>query len=73
MKQTIIMTCFILFLTFLKIGAVSFGGGYAMIPLIQDEVLSHGWMGLEEIINFIAVCESTLFDRSYFVKGRYGF
>ena len=48
-----------LFLTFLKIGAVSFGGGYAMIPLIQDEVLSHGWMGLEEIINFIAICEST--------------
>ena len=48
-----------LFLTFLKIGAVSFGGGYAMIPLIQDEVLSYGWMGLEEIINFIAICEST--------------
>ncbi len=48
-----------LFLTFLKIGAVSFGGGYAMIPLIQDEVLSFGWMELNEIINFIAVCEST--------------
>lgn len=48
-----------LFLTFLKIGALTFGGGYAMIPLIQDEVLSWGWMELEEIINFIAVCEST--------------
>lgn len=48
-----------LFLTFLKIGAVSFGGGYAMIPLIQDEVVSHGWLRLEEILNFIAVSEST--------------
>ncbi len=48
-----------LFLTFLKIGAVSFGGGYAMIPLIQDEVVSHGWLSLNEILNFIAVSEST--------------
>lgn len=48
-----------LFLTFLKIGAVSFGGGYAMIPLIQDEVISHGWMDMDEIINFIAIAEST--------------
>ncbi len=48
-----------LFLTFLKIGAVSFGGGYAMIPIISDEVLAHGWMCEEEILNFIAVSEST--------------
>ena len=48
-----------LFLTFLKIGAVSFGGGYAMIPLIQDEVVAHGWLSLNEILNFIAVSEST--------------
>lgn len=48
-----------LFLTFLKIGAVSFGGGYAMIPLIKDEVLSHGWLTESEIINFVAVSEST--------------
>ncbi len=48
-----------LFLTFLKIGAVSFGGGYAMIPLVQDEVISHGWLGAEQILNFIAVSEST--------------
>ena len=48
-----------LFLTFLKIGAVSFGGGYAMIPLIQDEVVTHGWLSLNEILNFIAVSEST--------------
>ena len=48
-----------LFLTFLKIGAVSFGGGYAMIPLIQDEVVSNGWLSINEILNFIAVSEST--------------
>ena len=48
-----------LLLTFMKIGAFTFGGGYAMIPLIQEEVLSHGWMTLEELINFIAVSEST--------------
>ena len=48
-----------LFLTFLKIGAVSFGGGYAMIPLITSECTGAGWLTGEEIMNFIAVSEST--------------
>lgn len=48
-----------LFLAFLKIGAFTFGGGYAMLPLIQEAVLSHGWLEAEELINFIAVSEST--------------
>ncbi|MBR1983076.1 MAG: chromate transporter [Clostridia bacterium] len=48
-----------LFLTFLKIGVVSFGGGYAMIPLLTDEVLVHAWLTEAEILNFIAVSEST--------------
>ena len=48
-----------LFLTFLKIGAVSFGGGYAMIPLITEEVIGHGWLTKPEVMNFIAVAEST--------------
>ena len=48
-----------LFLTFFKIGLFTFGGGYAMLPLIQEEVLAHKWMAVEEIINFIAVSEST--------------
>lgn len=48
-----------LFLTFLKIGAFTFGGGYAMLPLMQEAVLSHGWMTEQQIIDFIAVCEST--------------
>ncbi len=48
-----------LFLTFFKIGAFTFGGGYAMLPFIREEVLSHSWMSLEEIIDFVAVSEST--------------
>ena len=48
-----------LFLTFLEIGAVSFGGGYAMISMIREKVLLHGWMSEEELINIIAVAEST--------------
>ena len=48
-----------LFLTFLKIGAVSFGGGYGMISLIRDDCLANGWLTEEELLNFIAVAEST--------------
>ena len=48
-----------LFLTFLEIGAVAFGGGYAMIPLMRDNVLAHGWLSEAEILNMIAVAEST--------------
>ncbi len=48
-----------LFLTFLKIGAFTFGGGYAMLPLVQEQVLEHGWLTMEEVIDFIAVSEST--------------
>ena len=48
-----------LFLTFLKIGAVSFGGGYGMISIIKDDCLLNGWLTEEELLNFIAVAEST--------------
>ena len=48
-----------LFLTFLKIGAFTFGGGYAMLPFMQQEVLVNNWMSEEELLNFIAVAEST--------------
>lgn len=48
-----------LFWTFFKIGAFTFGGGYAMLPLIQAEVLAHGWMESAELVNFVAVSEST--------------
>lgn len=53
------MTYLILFLEFLKIGAFTFGGGYAMIPFIQESVESHDWMSTGEIVDFIAVSEST--------------
>ena len=48
-----------LFLTFFKIGAVSFGGGYGMLSMMRDEVLSHGWLTDDALLNFIAVSEST--------------
>ncbi len=51
--------CLLLFLTFFKIGLFTFGGGYAMIPLIKAEMLGHGWLTESEVINFIAVSEST--------------
>ena len=44
-----------LFLTFLKVGAFAFGGGYAMLSLIGDSVLGYGWMTEEELLNFVGV------------------
>lgn len=44
-----------LFFTFFKVGAVSFGGGYAMLSLIGDYVLSYGWMSETEFLNFVGV------------------
>ncbi len=48
-----------LFLAFLKIGSVAFGGAYGAIPLIQEVVLSHSWVDPETFIYFIAVSETT--------------
>ena len=48
-----------LFLTFLEIGTVSFGGGYGMIALVREAVLGNGWLTEEEFLNLIAVSEST--------------
>lgn len=53
------MTYLRLFLSFFKIGAFTFGGGYAMLPLIEEEVIKKGWLTAEEIVNFVAVSEST--------------
>lgn len=44
-----------LFLTFLKVGAFAFGGGYAMLSLIGDSVLKYGWMTEEDLLNFVGV------------------
>lgn len=52
--------CLKLFLKFLKIGAFTFGGGYAMIPLIQNEVVEkRKWMTDQDILDIIAIAEST--------------
>ena len=48
-----------LFLIFLEIGAVSFGGGYGMISIIREKVLTFGWLSEDEFVNFIAISEST--------------
>ncbi len=49
-----------LFLTFLRIGAFTFGGGYAMIPLIQKEIVENKkWLTDEDILEIIAISEST--------------
>ncbi len=49
-----------IFLTFFKIGAFTFGGGYAMIPLIQREAVEHRkWVSDEDILDIVAIAEST--------------
>ena len=48
-----------LFLEFFKIGLFTFGGGYAMIPLVKEVVLSRGWMSEEHFIDMIGLSEVT--------------
>jgi len=51
---------FSLFWTFFKIGAFTFGGGYAMIPLISKEVSENKkWISEEDILDVVAIAEST--------------
>lgn len=48
-----------LFLSFLKIGLFGFGGGLAILSLIQHEVESHGWMTSEQFVDIVAVSQVT--------------
>jgi chromate transporter len=48
-----------LYITFFKIGLFTFGGGYAMLPLIQEEMISHGWLTLEQFMDIVAVSQMT--------------
>lgn len=49
-----------LFLSFLQIGAFSFGGGYAAMPLIQSQVVdSHKWLSMAEFTNLITISQMT--------------
>ncbi len=49
-----------LFLAFFKLGAFSFGGGYAMIPLMESEIINkYAWLTAEEFVDIIAISEMT--------------
>ena len=48
-----------LFFTFCKIGAFTFGGGYAMISLIYNDVVGYGWMTEAEFTDIVAVSQAT--------------
>lgn len=49
-----------LYIAFLKIGGLTFGGGYAMLPMLQREVIDkHGWATLEEVLDIYAIGQCT--------------
>lgn len=49
-----------LFWTFFKIGAFTFGGGYAMIPILEREfVTNRGWITSDDMLNYVAIGQST--------------
>ncbi len=49
-----------LFLAFAKVGALTFGGGYAMLPMLQREVVdTHGWATEEELADYYAIGQCT--------------
>lgn len=49
-----------MFLTFFKIGLFTFGGGYAMLPLLQDEIVKkHKWASDEDLMNYFSIGQCT--------------
>ena len=59
-KDNTFIRLLILFLTFLKIGTLTFGGGYAMVPIIEEEVTKkRRWISEIEILDILAISEST--------------
>ena len=59
-KDSYLKRLLTLFLTFLKVGALTFGGGYAMIPIIEDEVTrKRKWISEIEILDILAISETT--------------
>ena len=48
-----------LFYTFFLIGLFTFGGGYAMIPMIEEQVVGNGWISDKALTDFIAISEAT--------------
>lgn len=60
MKKNSLINLWYLFITFFKIGLFTFGGGYAMIPLIEKEVADkRKWIKSSEILDILAISEST--------------
>ena len=53
------MLYLILFLEFFKVGLFALGGGLAALPFLQDLIIKYGWMSREELLNMIAISEST--------------
>jgi chromate transporter len=45
--------------SFFKIGLFSYGGGYAMVPMMQDEIVSHGWLPVREFADIVAISQMT--------------
>jgi len=52
------VSLFQIFITFFKIGALTFGGGLAMIPVIEREIVQKGWISEDELNDYIAVSQS---------------
>ena len=49
-----------LFFSFLKVGLFSFGGGYAAMPLIQEQIVTkHGWLNMVEFTDLISISQMT--------------
>jgi chromate transporter len=45
--------------SFFKIGLFSYGGGYAMVPMMQNEITSHGWLPIREFADIVALSQMT--------------
>lgn len=54
-----ILNLLLMMWTFFKIGLFTIGGGYAMIPMIEEQAIAHGWITELELLDFLAVSEST--------------
>ena len=56
----VLKECFSLFWAFARIGGLTFGGGYAMLPMLQREVVeNHGWATEEELADYYAIAQCT--------------
>ncbi|WP_319371860.1 chromate transporter [uncultured Ilyobacter sp.] len=53
------MIYFTLFFTFFKIGLFTFGGGLAMLPLIQEELLRRNWMTVPQFLDLVSIAQIT--------------